>query len=469
MFVLSSLYQKDVRPLYSKFRKTFVAATASAVVVTGLLAAAPLPSYFTSVAVAADKAVDARTTYDIVVLGDSLAAGYQKGFTLKSVPYGFAEHVYEQALFRGYRAEFANHGVIGLRTDALNSWLTAAVEGKKVNADDIQPDLPDPRAVEIFAGTAALVSDLKEAELVLVSTGGNDFLGLVKELGATTAFKDLSTDAQAELTANIGQLIDVYGEELTSVLSIVLKLQPKARIVVANQYLPIPFLKLRGQITYVGVPESTALFLKDGQSRLNAKLDEIVKEFNAKGHDIRIADAASTIEANIITYTTVNDKNENGEPEPDIHPTARGYAELGKSYTAAAWGPYLSVQPRKAGVPISVVVGGKEIITNYSPVIIKSRTFVSIADIANAIDASYTWDAKTNTVTVFKDDLKVAITIGAKTIVINGVTKPLAAEPAYFQQFPGEKKTFVPLAALSEGFGLQVVYREPLKAAFIND
>ncbi|MBD2848558.1 hypothetical protein IDH44_25550, partial [Paenibacillus sp. IB182496] len=67
----------------------------------------------------------APQTYRIVGIGDSLTAGYEHGFTLDSVPYGYVERVYEQALFRG-RSSYVNYGLLGLRAGGLARWLDAA-------------------------------------------------------------------------------------------------------------------------------------------------------------------------------------------------------------------------------------------------------------------------------------------------------------------------------------------------------
>lgn len=441
--------------MYSKIRNT-LSRTGLAALIAGCLA------FGAPAALAADTAPSTGESYDIVVLGDSLAAGYEHGFTEKSVPYGFAEHVYEQALFQGLRAEYANYGIIGLRSDGLSKWLSAAAEGKEVTKTDIQAALSDPRAEAFFANTEQLEEDVRSAELILISIGGNDFLQLLNGLEGEEALADfgkLPPEEQSSLRTMLTNLLDTYEAQLESAIETVRELQPDAQIVVANQYLPVPFMKVRNEITYL-IPESTAAFLVDGQAKLLERLETVVTEVEDKDVSINIADAASAIENNILKFTSIK--------EGDIHPTKAGYAELGKAYAETIWGEYKAVKERPASVPISVVVDGKELESSYVPVIKKGRTFVAIADITDAIGAERKWDSKTNTATILLDGRTVEITIGAKTIKINGKTMPLNAEPAYFQQYPGEKKTYVPLAALSEGLGLQVEYRDTLKAAFIN-
>ncbi|MHA7965783.1 stalk domain-containing protein [Paenibacillus sp. CAU 1782] len=448
--------------MYSNLRKTLKKAG-----VVMIAAACLLTTSAVYGASNAAKAPAPGQNYDIVVLGDSLAAGYQKGFTADSVPYGFAEHVYEQALIRGYRANYDNYGILGLRTGPLNKWLSEAAQGKTSTVAGIQPDVVDPRASAILARSAALKEDLTEADLVLVSIGGNDFLAMVEALDASTPFKDLSADKKNALQQDIDQRIQSYKSELNGILNTVHTLQPNAEIVVANQYLPVPFLTFNDTVTYL-IDQSTALFLKEGQAKLNSEVSSVVKDLKAQGVNISIADAASAIEKNILGFTSISATGADGKPEPDIHPTEKGYAELGKAYATAVWGSYATLQPRKSGVPISVVVGGKEVVTKYDPLIKQGRTFLALSTVIEALGADLKWDAKSSTATISTGGRTVSITIGASTIIVDGKKVPLNAEPAYLEQFPGEKKTYVPLAALSEGLGFQVVYRASLKAAFIN-
>ncbi|MDF2837563.1 MAG: copper amine oxidase protein [Paenibacillus sp.] len=82
--------------------------------------------------------------------------------------------------------------------------------------------------------------------------------------------------------------------------------------------------------------------------------------------------------------------------------------------------------------------------------------------------AELVWDAKTSTATIMLGGRTVDVTVGAKTIRVDGKTVPLKADPAYLQPFVGESKTYLPLAALSEGLGFQVEYRHEKRIAFIN-
>lgn len=449
--------------MYSKFRNVL------RMTALGAASAVLLAQTGSAFAAATTAGTGSNPAYDIVVLGDSLAAGYQKGFNEQSVPYGFAEHVFEQALFQGLRAEYTNYGIIGLKTDGLSNWLKAAVAGETVTESDVQAGVSDkdPRAGKIFADmTGTLASDLTDAETVLISIGGNDFLSLVLELGTDTDVGALPADEKAELQSRLDALIGNYAAKLDGILDTIGKLQPKAEVVVANQYLPLPTVQLNGTTNYLKVKPETAAFLKNGQTKLNEQLGALAKKHADKGLPIKIGDAAAAIENNIMTFTTIR--------EGDVHPTDKGYAALGKAYAAQLWDDYNSVQPRAAGVPISVVVNGTEVVSQYAPVIKNDRTYLAVRDITDAMGAKLEWDPKTSTASVTLGDRTVDITVGAKTIRVNGQSVPLQAEPAYLQPFaaaggkPAESKTYLPLAALSEGLGFQVVYRHEKRIAFIN-
>ncbi|MBH5319125.1 hypothetical protein I6N90_15060 [Paenibacillus sp. GSMTC-2017] len=452
--------------MYRNLRKSLTRTTATALIAGLLVSTTTLSGALAAPGV--DTPNKSEEPYDIVILGDSLAVGYELGFTEKSIPYGFGEHVYEQALFNGYRAEYSNYGILGLRSDGLNNWISAASTGKSVTDADIQPNIPDPRVKTIVAKTKQLEADLKEAELILLSIGANDFLQLVGMMNLNTEFSGLPQTKQDELKSTLATLLDTFSIELEETLTAIHKLQPNAEVVISNQYLPIPSLILKEKVTYL-IPDSTALFLLDVQDQLLKKLEGVIAKLTSKGLTIKIADSATGIEKNVMTNTSIGAKDSEGNSKPDSHPTAAGYAVMGKAYTEALWGDYKTVQPRKSNVPISVVVEGKEIITTYSPIIKKGRTFIAIADITDALGATRSWNGSTNTATIKLGGRTVEITIGAKTIKVNGESLPLNAEPAYLQQFTGEKKTYVPLAALSEGLGLQVTYRDTIKTAFINN
>lgn len=447
--------------LYSKLRKSALRTIAA--VLTGMwliafispempLPIRPLDSSTVHAAAESDAAVSDQV-FHIAALGDSVTAGYEHGFTEQSVPYGYVEHVYEQALFHGLRAEYSNFGILGLKTTGLKKWLDAAAKSLSVqDPDDIQSYLPDPRAEQFFTETKQLRTTLEQADLIMMTIGGNDMYAVLATLEAGAA--------QEEADVVLQDALDTYEAELEASLRILLKLQPGVQIVVADQYLPIPPPIKAGALTIPLYPESDRLFLIDSLKQLRKRLDVVCSRLMNEGFHVKTASAANSFVGNELVYTSI--------AEDDVHPTRKGYLAMGKAFSKAIWGEYRTVTAKLEEAPVSVVVGGKELLSQYKPLLVQNRTFVPLRDITDAIGAELKWNAAARTATVLLEGRAADITTFSHTIRVNGITIPLNAEAAFMHPIGGSNKMYVPLAALSEGLGFQVVYREPLKTVFIN-
>ncbi|WP_156283414.1 stalk domain-containing protein [Paenibacillus sp. NEAU-GSW1] len=389
--------------------------------------------------------------YQIVALGDSLTAGYELGFSEQSVPYGYVEHVFEQALFHGERASYVNYGIIGLKSAGLHKLVQAAADGNTVHASDVQEQLPDPRAERIVAQTKEIKASIADADLIVMTMGGNDLLSMMNVLAKDTPL--------TEATEILNELLDSYEQELKAALQTIVKLNPKARIAIADQYLPVPAPIKVGSATIEWYPEDDRQFLLGGSDQLRNRLNGIVAELNKNGGDALAVNISTAFLGNETTYTTI--------AKGDIHPNYLGYAAMGRAYAEAIWGDYRTVRQRAAGIPISVVVEGNELPASAAPPVLRSnRTFVAMRDITDAVGAKISWSTAKQTATVVYGGHQVEITIGSEYYVIDGQKKKLSSPPAFLL---GKKtKTYLPLAALSEALGLQVTYRQPLQTVFIN-
>lgn len=442
--------------LYSKLRKVSFRVLASVIISSLMVNAFTsfLPSTrSTSIQAASQtgKAADSKT-YHIVAIGDSVTAGYEHGFTEHAVPYGFVEHVYEQALFHGLRSDYLNYGVLGLRTAGLKRWMDAVVNGVTVKSSDIQSSLPDPRADRIFAESKLLRSALGNAELILMTIGGNDMYAVLEKL-------EEGAD-QAEATAVLNKALDIYETELEASLRLILSLQPKAKIVVADQYLPIPKPVRIGAFVFPLYPEADRLFLEESVKKQRERLNKIVGRLTKDGMQVKIANAASAFIDNELAYTSIADG--------DIHPSKAGYAAMGKVFAKAIWGDYRAVKPKEDGELVSIVLNGKEMISTNKPLLVQNRTYVPLRSIAEAMGATILWNEATRTATVKLENGTVAITVGSDIIRVNGDPKQLHAPPAFVHTAGKARTLYVPLSALSEGLQFQVVFRETLKTVFIN-
>ncbi|MHA0855255.1 copper amine oxidase N-terminal domain-containing protein [Paenibacillus sp. CMAA1364] len=113
---------------------------------------------------------------------------------------------------------------------------------------------------------------------------------------------------------------------------------------------------------------------------------------------------------------------------------------------------------------IAVKVNGYEVVIAEGKAYIDGATdttYVPLRFVSEALNAKVGWDAKTETASVAMDNPKsdVSVTVGKKTIKVNGLTKTLNA-PAVLKVTPGYKypRTMVPLRAISEGLGAKVNY-----------
>lgn len=420
----------------------------------------PVFSANTQSASSVGKIQTEKNLLNVVVLGDSLAVGYEKGFTADFKPYGVGEQLYEQALFQGYRPAYTNYGIIGLTSNGLLRWLQAAQQGNATTVEHVQAGLKDQRAGTLIAATPQLKQDLSAANLIVLAIGGNDFLAILSQLDLNKTWNNWTQTERDELQSKITAATSQYEEQLAAILSIINKLNSSATVIVQNQYLPLPKLSINGTEGYIGVDPNLAKLLEEARTALNSKFDGVLEQLAKQDMHVEAFDAAKVIESSALSLTAIA----GGDP----HPNAAGYKKLSQQYSELIWGEYREVQPRKEGVPLSVVVNGKEVISKYPTKLINGRTYLVLSDITGAMNAGLSWSNKTQTATITIDQRVVELTIGAKTYKVNGQTYTLNAEPAFLTKVNNESKTYVPVAALSEGLGFFVEYRAQTKTVFVN-
>ncbi|REE92784.1 lysophospholipase L1-like esterase [Paenibacillus taihuensis] len=385
----------------------------------------------------------------IVAVGDSLTAGYELGMTVNSIPYGYVDRIYEQALYHT-DADLNNYGIIALKSSGLKELLDSVTAGKTVTAEQIQPGLSKyPTTEDIVAKSSTQLSnDLKKADLVVMTIGGNDFLSLFDEIKE----ESLSAD---QLRTRLDSHLDSYIPTLESSLRSILNLNPKATIVFADQYLPVPAPSILNK----AVTEDQYKVLTDGVDKLKSMDEELAAKLQKEGSDVRLVDVSKPFLGNEFAYTYILRR--------DIHPKQSGYDVMGRQFADGIWGEYRDPAPLQTGAPLRVVVNGTDLAGINKPVLKNNTTFLPMRDIANALHANLAWDNKTRTATVTSGSNKVSFTIGATTMKVNGQSMPLET-PAYLQQVGSNSVTYLPLAALSKGLGYKVVYRKPIATVFIR-
>ncbi len=401
--------------------------------------------------------------YTIVALGDSISAGYEPGLTEGSIPYGYVERLYEQALFHG-RAEAGNYGIIGLRVEGLNRLLQGAVAKETLKAENLQDFSMFPRAEEItaFAQTVAdraadLPATLARADLVTAVIGGNDFRPFLTDLIAQSM-----DDIAVTLEQTYPRLLEQYTSGYEAALRQIAQMAPQARIVITDQYLPLPELALK--LTRKDDPALYGTLYEQVVKPLTEAVDGLASKLQADGLPIAAVHVAGRFKGAEGRMThIVSDK--------DNHPTQDGYEAIAEAFAEEVWTEYRKPAPRSADVPISVIIRGKEILSDYKPTLVDDRTFLALRDVSDAMGAALDWDDQTKTAVFRQNGREVSITIDAKTMIVDGVSRPLDT-PAYLRSVvvngKTEGKTYVPLAVIADGLGYKVDYSKKLQTAFIN-
>ncbi|GAA3410834.1 stalk domain-containing protein [Paenibacillus hodogayensis] len=390
-------------------------------------------------ALAAGTAPASAAPERYVIFGDSLAIGFEPGLTTASVPYGYSDRVYEQALLRG-RITMANYGIGGLTSSGLKTMMQAVAEGRKIKGSDIQPSLPDPRADQVVADTAKIKADIAAATFITITIGGNDIgAKIINEL------KDMD-DAQLDTFAS--QWMSTYTDNVTSVLQNLFAINPKARIYIADQYSPVP------AVMKAEYPKAQKL--KNG---FTATLKKIEQSFRDKKYEITAVPVAEAFVGNEGTYSHIAVR--------DIHPNQSGYDKIAEIFAKSIWGEYRNGLIRTE--PITVVVAGRTVQTPHVPALLQGSTFVPLREYAEALGATVDWNAATQTATVRYSGNSVALTIDSATIVVGGVPKTIGELPApHAHESAGETKTYIPLRLMAEGLGFDVQYVPQSSTAYIN-
>lgn len=86
-----------------------------------------------------------------------------------------------------------------------------------------------------------------------------------------------------------------------------------------------------------------------------------------------------------------------------------------------------------ASAPMSIVVNGTTLNTPNKPILKNGQNFLALKDILNAVGATGKWDNKTSSATIIYGGRTVVITIGSKTIKVNG-TDVAIDTPAFLQR-----------------------------------
>ena len=125
----------------------------------------------------------------------------------------------------------------------------------------------------------------------------------------------------------------------------------------------------------------------------------------------------------------------------------------------------LAKRHQKRDIPLNgIIVNDHIVFSDVATYIKNSRTYVPIRFIAEELGFDVKWDAKTKKVSMSDGKSTVELTIGSKTMLVNGKKVKLDA-PAEIK----DQRTFVPLRAIAEAFGKKVEYSNDYRAVCIGD
>lgn len=400
-----------------------------------LLAFTLLLAVLASAALGAETKPPTAETY--VSFGDSLTIGFEPGMTLDSVPYGFVDRLYEQALMRG-RVKLTNYGIGGMTSTGLNKFIQAVADEKQVKASDLQPSFADPRADQVVSNTKQIKADIAAATLITITIGGND---IGKDI--LTEIDKMNDEQFAAFTAN---WMKSYTDNLTAALKNIFAINKNVRVYVADQYSPAPRLYKN----YDKLQKLKDLF--------TATLGQIVQSFQKDGFKLNAVPVAASFVGSEGTYTHIS--------QMDIHPNQDGYQIIAEQFAKTIWGEYRKdIKPLD---PITVVVGGHTVNTPHLPALLQDSTFVPLREYSEALGATVSWDETTRTTTVRFKGNAVALDIGSTTISVNGVPQTITTLAPYSYESAGEAKTYVPLRLMAESLGFDVQYVPQSRTAYIN-
>lgn len=122
---------------------------------------------------------------------------------------------------------------------------------------------------------------------------------------------------------------------------------------------------------------------------------------------------------------------------------------------------------RKKPVIIQLTIGKKEVFVNglmkaieAAPFVDKAsgRTLIPIRIVVESIEGQIFWEAKTQKVTLKKDDITIDLWIGKPIAQINGIPTPIDIQSPKLSPMIVSGRTFLPLRFVAENLGAKVDY-----------
>ena len=120
--------------------------------------------------------------------------------------------------------------------------------------------------------------------------------------------------------------------------------------------------------------------------------------------------------------------------------------------------------PKKDPNEITVIVNGKVVVFDQTPIISEGRTLVPLRAIFEALNATVQWDDATKTVSAIRGETKILLQIGSTNMYVGSEVKVLDVPAQIINS-----RTLVPVRAISEAFGCTVGWDGNTKTVTITE
>lgn len=379
--------------------------------------------------------------YTIVALGDSITAGFEPDHKLGVGTYGFVERLEEQGWFHS-ETQAINLGVVGLTSEGLLNYVTALQAGKVVTTDSIQANLDDDRIVELVNEVSTDRQKLMNADVITITIGGNDLVQVITRLKLSnlTQFK-----------ADVNAAIAAYKQNLQKMLEAIYVINPTAKIIVADQYQPIP------QKT-VGLLYP---FLQESMKQFTQSTEMVASQFSKNNRQVQVVHLAELFKGKESFYTHIDTYR-------DIHPNQEGYELIAKEMSSLIWGNYLSTSGSRGQLPLSLVYRGHELKLTpvLTPLFTNGAIYVPVSELINGLGGSVGWKNTTKSISIQFEGKELLQAVTTMEHANSSKEQPSAILINNKNSKQGAK-VYISLQWITKQLGLKMKYSEHMKTVFL--
>ncbi len=120
---------------------------------------------------------------------------------------------------------------------------------------------------------------------------------------------------------------------------------------------------------------------------------------------------------------------------------------------------------------INMMLYGEDLLSDVPAILYPgNRTLVPVGMIAESLGAEVNWDAKNRQVELMKEGVEVLLTIDSKEAWVNGTRRQLPSDvPAKIMVYDGIGRTMVPIAFVTDVFGLESAWIGETKTVALNE